>query len=44
MIPMLSERGRIVAPDFVGFGRSDKYDEIEEHSFSRHYDQLTTII
>ncbi|WP_458210105.1 haloalkane dehalogenase [Haladaptatus sp. NG-SE-30] len=44
MVPTLSERGRVVAPDFIGFGRSDKYDEIEAYSFGRHYDQLTTFV
>lgn len=44
IIPTLSERGRVIAPDFIGFGRSDKYDEIEAYSFSRHFDQLTAFV
>ena len=44
MIPTLAKRGRVIAPDFIGFGRSDKYDEIESYSFNRHYTQLTTFI
>ncbi len=44
MIPTLSDRGRVVAPDFVGFGRSDKYDEVEAYSFGRFYDQLTAFV
>lgn len=44
MIPTLAERGRVVAPDFVGFGRSDRYDDVEEYSFGRYYDQLTAFV
>ncbi len=44
MIPTLSERGRVIAPDFVGFGRSDKYDDVEAYSFGRFDDQLTAFV
>jgi haloalkane dehalogenase len=33
MIPILSRNQRVIAMDFVGFGRSDKYTEREEYSF-----------
>ncbi|MBW0105157.1 haloalkane dehalogenase [Pseudonocardia sp. KRD291] len=37
MIPVLAAAGmRVVAPDLVGFGRSDKPAEIADHSYARH--------
>ena len=30
MIPLLSARHRVIAPDFIGFGRSDKYTELKD--------------
>jgi haloalkane dehalogenase len=30
----------VIAPDFIGFGRSDKYTEMEEYSFAMHYQAL----
>jgi haloalkane dehalogenase len=37
MIPVLAERGlRCVAPDLVGFGRSDKPAERSQYSYERH--------
>ena len=37
MIPVLAAGGlRVVAPDLVGFGRSDKPALIEDHSYARH--------
>jgi haloalkane dehalogenase len=44
MIPGLSERGRVVVPDFIGFGRSDKYDDPDAYSFRMHYDSLVAFI
>lgn len=44
MIPTLAEAGRVVVPDFLGFGRSDKYTDREEYSFELHYDSLVTFI
>jgi len=44
MIPRLRDRGRVVVPDFVGFGRSDTYDEVDEYSFSLHYETLTAFV
>jgi haloalkane dehalogenase len=44
MIPELRERGRVVVPDFVGFGRSDKYTEEEKYSFGMHYDALARFV
>ena len=37
MIPMLVAAGhRVVAPDLVGFGRSDKPTEVTDYSYARH--------
>ena len=37
MIPPLTSAGyRVVAPDMVGFGRSDKPARVEEHTYARH--------
>ena len=44
MIPPLAERYRVVAPDMVGFGKSDKYAELEDYSFRLHYDKLLGLI
>ncbi len=40
MIPVLAERHRVVAFDFVGFGRSDKYTDPDEYSFELHSETL----
>lgn len=40
IIPPLAARHRILAPDFVGFGRSDKFTERDEYSFDLHADTL----
>ena len=44
MIPPLSEHYRVVAPDMVGFGKSDKYDALADYSFHMHYDKLLGLI
>lgn len=44
MIPTLLERGRVVAPDMIGFGRSDKYTERSEYSFQMHRDMLAAFL
>ena len=44
MIPPLAQVGRVLAPDFIGFGRSDKYTEQDEYSFQMHRDVLVAFI
>ena len=44
MIPPLAERHRVVVPDFVGFGRSDKLTAVDDYSFALHYDALAAFI
>jgi haloalkane dehalogenase len=37
MIPMLVDAGhRVVVPDLIGFGRSDKPTQLEDHSYAKH--------
>lgn len=44
MIDRLADRGRVVVPDAIGFGRSDKYTERSEYSFEMHYEAFRTFI
>lgn len=44
MIAILSRSYRVVAPDFIGFGRSDKFTERHEYSFKMHHDSLVGFI
>jgi haloalkane dehalogenase len=40
MIPGLSSAGRVVAPDYFGFGRSDKPTRVEDYSYDFHYESI----
>jgi haloalkane dehalogenase len=43
MIPYLTSAGyRIIAPDLVGFGRSDKPARVEDYSYARHVQWMTS--
>ncbi|WP_159931098.1 haloalkane dehalogenase [Oceanicoccus sp. KOV_DT_Chl] len=45
MIPLLVNAGlRVIAPDFIGFGRSDKLSRSEDYSFQQHVDWLAAIL
>ena len=45
MIPGIVSAGhRVIAPDLIGFGRSDKPSEQSDYSFQRHVDWLTSFI
>jgi haloalkane dehalogenase len=44
MIPTLSEAARVVAPDYLGFGRSDKPTDVEWYSFDRHYGSIVRLV
>jgi len=37
LIPTLSAAGRAIAPDYFGFGRSDKPTRIDDYSYDFHY-------
>jgi haloalkane dehalogenase len=41
MIPLLADAGlRAIAPDLVGFGRSDKPRELADHTYARHVEWI----
>jgi haloalkane dehalogenase len=43
MIPVLTAAGhRVVTPDLVGFGRSDKPTERDDYTYQRHVDWMTS--
>lgn len=45
MIPLLVASGfRVIAPDYIGFGRSDKLPSTEDYTFQRHIDWLTSFL
>lgn len=44
MIPILRKKHRVLAMDFIGFGRSDKYREKEAYTFKMHRDTLAAFI
>ena len=44
MIPTLAERGRVIVPDMLGLGRSDKYTDTDAYSFDLHYDSFETLL
>ena len=45
MIPVLVDAGyRVIAPDMVGFGKSDKYISVEEYTHQMHVDKMTQLI
>ena len=45
MIPVLVEAGyRAVAPDLIGFGRSDKPAEQEDYTYARHMEWLRSVV
>jgi haloalkane dehalogenase len=45
MIPIITEAGcRAVAPDLVGFGRSDKPAKRDDYTYQRHVDWMTNFI
>jgi haloalkane dehalogenase len=44
MIPILAKQGRVIAPDLIGFGRSDKPLRESWHSFEIHRNMLLAFI
>ncbi len=44
MIPPLAARHRVIALDFFGFGKSDKFTERAEYSFQMHRDSLVAFM
>ena len=44
MIPVFAAAGRVIAPDFLGFGRSDKPTDEATYTFDFHRDSLLELI
>ena len=44
MIPTLSNNFRVIAPDLIGFGKSDKLVNQQEYSYQKHVDWISTFI
>jgi haloalkane dehalogenase len=45
MIPVLASAGlRAIAPDLIGFGRSDKPAEADAHSYAKHVEWVRTLV
>jgi len=44
MIAALSPHYRVIAMDFIGFGRSDKFAAVEDYSFDMHFETVVALI
>ncbi len=45
MIPLLVEAGhRVIAPDLIGFGRSDKPTQRKDYTYQRHVDWMCSVL
>ena len=45
MVPVLLDAGlRVVVPDLIGFGRSDKPSEVEDYTYARHVEWLRSAL
>jgi haloalkane dehalogenase len=45
MIPVLAEAGhRVIAPDLIGFGKSDKPVRRDDHTYERHVEWLRSLL
>jgi haloalkane dehalogenase len=44
MVPALSAKSRVLAPDLIGFGRSDKPADKSAYTFAMHHDTLVAFI
>jgi haloalkane dehalogenase len=43
LIRPLANEARVIAPDYFGFGRSDKPTRIEDYSYDRHYEAIAHV-
>lgn len=44
LISALSDTYRVVVPDFIGYGRSDKLTAVDAYSFNVHYETLSAFV
>jgi haloalkane dehalogenase len=44
MIPGLVAHGRVIAPDYIGFGRSDKPMDMGWYTYERHVDSIKQLL
>lgn len=44
MIPLFAEKHRAISFDFIGFGKSDKFSEMDEYSFELHQQTLLHVV
>lgn len=44
LIPTLSDHGRVIVPDMLGLGRSDKYLDAEDYSFELLYESYERLL
>jgi haloalkane dehalogenase len=45
MIPVLTDAGhRVIVPDMVGFGKSDKFVSIDDYSYQHHVDVMSELV
>jgi haloalkane dehalogenase len=45
MIPLLTKAGhRALAPDLIGFGRSDKPSHRTDYTYQRHADWMSSVL
>ena len=44
MIPILSTKFRVIAPDLIGFGKSDKLMNREDYTYQKHIDWISIFI
>ena len=45
MIPIVANAGhRVIAPDLIGFGKSDKFAEAEKYTYAMHVESIKTFI
>jgi haloalkane dehalogenase len=43
-IPLLSSKYRFIAPDFIGFGKSEKLIHMNDYSYTLHYNAVKNLI